>query len=62
MAVQPEIQKKNFVQNALELADDTFTRFTAGISAGEFRKMMRGEPPGRHDGPTLPQTAGPSRI
>jgi len=29
------------------LADDTFTRITAGISAGEFRRMLRGEPPGR---------------
>ncbi|MEM7126350.1 MAG: cytochrome b N-terminal domain-containing protein [Chloroflexota bacterium] len=47
MAVQPEIQQKGFVQSALDLADDTFTRITAGISAGEFRKMLRGEPPGR---------------
>ena len=47
MAAQPEAEKKGFVQSALDLADDTFTRITAGISAGEFRRMLRGEPPGR---------------
>lgn len=47
MAVQPDVQKKSFLNTALDLADDTFTRITAGISAGEFRKMLRGEPPGR---------------
>jgi quinol-cytochrome oxidoreductase complex cytochrome b subunit len=47
MAVQPEIQKKTLFETALGVADDTFTRITAGISAGEFRKMLRGEPPGR---------------
>jgi quinol-cytochrome oxidoreductase complex cytochrome b subunit len=47
MAVQPEVQKKSLLNTALDLADDTFTRITAGISAGEFRKMLRGEPPGR---------------
>jgi ubiquinol-cytochrome c reductase cytochrome b subunit len=47
MAVQPEVQKKSFLQTVLGVADDTFTRVTAGISAGEFRKMLRGEPPGR---------------
>jgi len=47
MAVQPESQNKSFVNTALDLADDTFTRITAGISAGEFRRMLRGEPPGR---------------
>lgn len=47
MAVQPESQQQGFVQTVLDLADDTFTRITAGISAGEFRKMLRGEPPGR---------------
>ncbi len=47
MAVQPEIQKKGLVNTVLDLADDTFTRITAGISAGEFRKMLRGEPPGK---------------
>lgn len=47
MAVQPESQQKGFINSALDLADDTFTRITAGISAGEFRRMLRGEPPGR---------------
>ncbi|MCB0140685.1 MAG: hypothetical protein KDE50_12325, partial [Caldilineaceae bacterium] len=47
MAVQPETQNKGFFNTILDLADDTFTRITAGISAGEFRKMLRGEPPGR---------------
>ncbi|RIK41970.1 MAG: hypothetical protein DCC55_10175 [Chloroflexi bacterium] len=47
MAVQPEVQKKSLLNTVLDLADDTFTRVTAGISAGEFRKMLRGEPPGR---------------
>lgn len=47
MAVQPQSQNKGIVNTVLGLADDTFTRITAGISAGEFRKMLRGEPPGR---------------
>jgi quinol-cytochrome oxidoreductase complex cytochrome b subunit len=47
MAVQPEVQKKSLLTSALELADDTFTRITAGINAAEFRKMLRGEPPGK---------------
>lgn len=47
MAVQPETPNKGFLNTILDLADDTFTRITAGISAGEFRKMLRGEPPGR---------------
>ena len=47
MAVQPEVQNKGFLNTALDLADDTFTRITAGISASEFRRMLRGEPPGR---------------
>jgi ubiquinol-cytochrome c reductase cytochrome b subunit len=47
MAVQPGVEKKNLLDTVLGVADDTFTRITAGISAGEFRKMLRGEPPGR---------------
>ncbi|GIV80079.1 cytochrome bc complex cytochrome b subunit [Litorilinea aerophila] len=47
MAVQPEVQKKGLVSTVLGLAEDTFTRITAGISPGEFRRMIRGEPPGR---------------
>ena len=47
MAVQPDVQKKSMLKTVADLADDTFTRITAGISAGEFRRMLRGEPPGR---------------
>ncbi len=47
MAVQPEVQKKGLLSTALGLADETFTRITAGISAGELRRMLRGEAPGR---------------
>jgi len=47
MAVQPEVKNKSLISTVLGLADDTFTRITAGISAGEFRRMLRGEPPGR---------------
>jgi len=47
MAVQPEVKNKSLVSTVLDIADDTFTRITAGISAGEFRRMLRGEPPGR---------------
>ncbi|MBW7885061.1 MAG: cytochrome bc complex cytochrome b subunit [Caldilineaceae bacterium] len=47
MAVQPEVEKKSLVQTILDLADDTFTRITAGIPAGEMRRMLRGEAPGR---------------
>lgn len=47
MAVQPEARNKGILNTVLGLADDTFERITAGISAGEFRRMLRGEPPGR---------------
>ncbi|MEZ4868427.1 MAG: cytochrome bc complex cytochrome b subunit [Caldilineaceae bacterium] len=47
MAVQPEVKNKSLLNTVLDVADDTFTRITAGISAGEFRRMLRGEPPGR---------------
>lgn len=47
MAVQPEVKKKSFLQTILDAADDVFTRVTAGIPAGEVRRMLRGEPPGR---------------
>ena len=47
MAVQPEVKNKSLISTVLDVADDTFTRITAGISAGEFRRMLRGEPPGR---------------
>jgi ubiquinol-cytochrome c reductase cytochrome b subunit len=47
MAVQPEVKKKSFLQTILDAADDVFTRVTAGIPAGEVRRMLRGEAPGR---------------
>ncbi len=47
MAVQPGIPKKTFVQTVLDATEDTFTRITAGISPQEFRRMLRGEPPGK---------------
>lgn len=47
MAVQPEVRNKGILNSVLGLADDTFTRITAGISAGELRRMLRGEAPGR---------------
>src|SRR5690606_5949564 len=45
--VQPEVQQKGIFQRVVDLADDTFTRITSGISAGEFRRMLRGEQHGR---------------
>ena len=47
MAVQPEVRNKGLLNTVLGLADDTFTRITAGISSGEMRRMLRGEAPGR---------------
>jgi ubiquinol-cytochrome c reductase cytochrome b subunit len=47
MAVQPEVRNKGILNTILGLTDDTFTRITAGISAGEVRRMLRGEAPGR---------------
>jgi ubiquinol-cytochrome c reductase cytochrome b subunit len=47
MAVQPEVRNKGILNTVIGLADDTFTRITAGISAGELRRMLRGEAPGR---------------
>ena len=48
MAVQPEVRENNGPLQAVgAFASDTFTRITAGISPGEFRRMLRGEAPGR---------------
>ena len=47
MAVQPEVQKKSIMHTVRDAADDVFTRITAGIPAGEVRRMLRGEAPGR---------------
>ncbi len=56
MAAQPEVEKKGFVSSVLGLVDDTFTRVTAGVSAGEVRRMLRGEPPGRPNPRLKPHT------
>ena len=56
MAVQPEVKNKTLLETALGLADDTFTRITAGISAGEFRRMLRGDPPGKPNPRLKPHT------
>lgn len=47
MAARPEVEKKSILSSAVGIADDVFTRVTAGINAGEFRRMLRGEAPGR---------------
>lgn len=47
MAVQEDVQKKGFLSSANAVAEDVFTRVTAGISPREFRSMLRGDPPGR---------------
>ena len=47
MAVQQDAPKKGFVATASAAFEDVFTRVTAGISPGDFRSMVRGEPPGR---------------
>jgi quinol-cytochrome oxidoreductase complex cytochrome b subunit len=47
MAVQPGTEKKGLLTSLVALADDTFTRITAGIDAAEMRRMIRGEAPGR---------------
>ncbi len=48
MAVQPEIREdRGPLQAVGEFASDTFSRITAGISPGEFRRMLRGEAPGK---------------
>lgn len=47
MAVQPSTEKKGLLTSLVALADDTFTRITAGIDAAEMRRMIRGEAPGR---------------
>ena len=47
MAVQPEVEKKGLLRTAGDAVSDVFTRITAGVSPGEFRRMLRGEPPGR---------------
>lgn len=47
MSVQQDIREKGVLGAVAAAADDVFTRVTAGIDAGEFRRMLQGEPPGR---------------
>ncbi len=47
MAVQPEVKRKSILQSVGDVADDVFTRITAGIPAAEVRRMLRGEAAGR---------------
>ena len=47
MAVQPDVEKKGFLQAVTDTVSDVFTRVTAGIPPHEVRAMLRGEAPGR---------------
>lgn len=47
MGVQQDIREKGLLATVAGIGDDVFTRVTAGISVGEFRRMLQGEPPGR---------------
>ena len=47
MGLQENIREKGVLGAVAAQADDVFTRLTAGIDVGEFRRMMQGEPPGR---------------
>ncbi len=47
MSVQQQMREKGPLGMLAALAEDVFTRVTAGIPPGEFRRMLRGEPPGR---------------
>ncbi|MBX3050502.1 MAG: cytochrome bc complex cytochrome b subunit [Caldilineaceae bacterium] len=47
MGVQQDIQEKGLLGAIAGIGDDVFTRVTAGISVGEFRRMLQGEAPGR---------------
>ena len=47
MGVQQDIREKGVLGAAAAVADGVFTRITAGIDAGEFRRMLQGDPPGR---------------
>ncbi|MEZ4832054.1 MAG: cytochrome bc complex cytochrome b subunit [Caldilineaceae bacterium] len=42
-----DIREKGVIGASAAALEDVFTRVTAGISPGEFRKMLRGEPAGR---------------
>lgn len=58
MSVQQDIREKGLLSVAAGIGDDVFTRLTAGISAGEFRKMLRGDPPGRPNPRLKPHSEG----
>ncbi|MEZ4635177.1 MAG: cytochrome b N-terminal domain-containing protein [Caldilineaceae bacterium] len=47
MSVMQDIREKGVIGASAAALEDVFTRVTAGISPGEFRKMLRGEPAGR---------------
>ncbi|RLT36527.1 MAG: cytochrome bc complex cytochrome b subunit [Chloroflexi bacterium] len=47
MGVQQDIREKGLLATVAGIGDDVFTRVTAGISVGEFRRMLQGEAPGR---------------
>jgi ubiquinol-cytochrome c reductase cytochrome b subunit len=47
MSVMQDLREKGVIGATAAALEDVFTRVTAGISPGEFRKMLRGEPAGR---------------
>ncbi|MBI3957621.1 MAG: cytochrome bc complex cytochrome b subunit, partial [Chloroflexi bacterium] len=47
MGVQQDIQEKGLLGAVAGIGDDVFTRVTAGIGVGEFRRMLQGDAPGR---------------
>lgn len=47
MSVMQDLREKGIIGATSAAVEDVFTRVTAGISPGEFRKMLRGEPAGR---------------
>ncbi len=47
MSVMQDIREKGVIGASAAALEDVFTRVTAGISPGEFRRMLRGEPAGR---------------
>ncbi len=47
MSVTQDIREKGVLSAVAGIADDVFTRLTAGIGPGEFRRMLQGQPAGR---------------
>ena len=58
MGLQQDIRDKGVLGAVTAQADDVFTRLTAGIDAGEFRRMLQGEPPGRPNPRLKPHSEG----